>query len=102
MQTLTSGVLAPLSIRQLPGRSLPPGLFLTATIAAPTTSTTATIGRLSCPLGGLVIGRVELRLVVVKEYRPAFFGHRTPAICAGRHEKGGQFAAEDRAINPKW
>ena len=33
-------------------------------------------------VGRLVIGRVECGLVVVEEYRRAFLGHRTPAICA--------------------
>ena len=32
-------------------------------------------------IGGLVIGRVECGLVIVEEYRRAFIGHRTPAIC---------------------
>ena len=35
-----------------------------------------------CRIGGLVIGRVERGLVVVKEYRQACLGHRTPAVCA--------------------
>ena len=34
-------------------------------------------------IGSLVISCVECRLVVVKVYGRAFFGHRTPAICAG-------------------
>src|SRR5580704_9581655 len=37
--------------------------------------------------GSLVISCVECRLVVVKEYRRPFFGHRTPAICAGRRDR---------------
>jgi len=41
------------------------------------------VGRVS----GLVIGRVEFGLVVVEEYQRAFFGHRSPAICGGRHDR---------------
>ena len=35
-------------------------------------------------IGGLVIRGVECRLVIVEEYRRAFFEHRSPAICGGR------------------
>jgi len=34
-------------------------------------------------IGGQVISRIECSLVVGEEYRAPFFGHRTPAICAG-------------------
>src|SRR4029077_3583516 len=36
-----------------------------------------------CCIGSLVISCIEFGLVVVEEYRRPFFGHRTPAICAG-------------------
>ena len=38
-------------------------------------------------IGSLVIGCVECRLVVVKVYGRAFFGHRTTVICAGRRDR---------------
>src|ERR1700746_621852 len=34
-------------------------------------------------IGGLIISRVKRGLIVVKEYRRPFFGHRTPSIRAG-------------------
>jgi hypothetical protein len=34
-------------------------------------------------IGSLIISRVECGLVVVEEYRRAFFGHQASAICAG-------------------
>jgi hypothetical protein len=34
-------------------------------------------------IGGLIIGRIEFRLVVVKVYGRAFFVHRTTVVCAG-------------------
>src|SRR5207244_2125462 len=33
-------------------------------------------------IGGLVIGCIQCRLVIIKEYRRYFFGYRTPVICA--------------------
>jgi len=38
-------------------------------------------------VSGLIIGRVECGLVMVEEYRRAFFGHRSPAICDGRRDR---------------
>jgi len=38
-------------------------------------------------IGSLVISCVECRLVVVKVYGRAFFGHRTTVICAGRRDR---------------
>jgi hypothetical protein len=37
-------------------------------------------------IGGLVIGCIECRLIVVKVYGSAFFGHRTTVICPGSRD----------------
>jgi hypothetical protein len=38
-------------------------------------------------IGGLIIGRVDRRLVIVEKYQRAFFAHRSPAICGSRRNR---------------